>query len=180
MFEGYLNNAEATAKVWRNLWFHTGDLGQLDNRGSLTFVDRKKDYLRRRGENISSFEVERAILTHPDVLETAVLGIPSDLSEEEVMAFVVPRPGAELNYVDLLTHCVDNMPYFAVPRYIEFLDSLPKNPVGRVQKFTLRERGVTTETYDREAAGYVIQRKDRRPDTPMPDEGPRATECSHV
>jgi crotonobetaine/carnitine-CoA ligase len=163
MFSGYLNDPEATARMWRNLWFHTGDLGRFDAAGNLTFVDRKKDYLRRRGENISSFEVERGLLEHPDVLEAAVLGVPSDLSEDEVMAFLVRRPGAELDYAALLEHCVAQLPYFAVPRYLEFVDELPKNPVGRVQKFTLRERGVGPGTFDREAAGYVVERTDRRP-----------------
>ncbi|HTK65575.1 MAG TPA: AMP-binding protein [Pseudonocardia sp.] len=163
MFEGYLNNPEATARMWRNLWFHTGDLGRFDEHRNLSFVDRKKDYLRRRGENISSFEVERGLLEHPDVLEAAVLGVPSDLSEEEVMAFLVRRPGSDLDHQGLLDHCVAHLPYFAVPRYLEFVDELPKNPVGRVQKFTLRERGVGAATFDREAAGYVIERTDRRP-----------------
>lgn len=162
MFEGYVKNAEATVAVWRNLWFHTGDLGRIDDNGYLSFVDRKKDYLRRRGENISSFEVERAILAHPDILETAVIGVASDLSEDEVMAYIVRREGAEFDARVILDHCVANMPYFAVPRYVELVDALPKNSVGRVEKFTLRQRGITADTFDREAAGYMVERRDKR------------------
>jgi crotonobetaine/carnitine-CoA ligase len=159
MFEGYWRNPDATVAMWRNLWFHTGDLGRMDADGNLAFVDRKKDYLRRRGENISSFELEQAIMAHPKVAEVAVHAVASDLGEDEVKACVVARPGEELDTLDLMDHCVANIPYFAVPRYLELMPALPKNPVGRVLKYELRDRGVTEATWDRDAAGYVVPKR---------------------
>ncbi len=158
MFEGYFNNPEATLAVFRNLWFHTGDLGRADDQGFVEFVDRKKDYLRRRGENISSFEVEQAIMLHSAVAEVAVHAVESDFSEDDVKACVVLQDGHALDPVELMDHCVANMPYFAVPRYLEFMDELPKNPVGRVLKYQLRERPGGPDTWDREVAGYEVRR----------------------
>jgi carnitine-CoA ligase len=110
---------------------------------------------------VSSFELEQAIALHPDVSEVAVHAVPSEVAEDDIKACIVLRPGASLDPVGLMDHCVDNIPYFAVPRYLEFTDALPKNPVGRVLKYQLRERGVTLATWDREQAGYVVHR--RRP-----------------
>ena len=152
MFEGYWRNPEATVAAWRNLWFHTGDLGRMDAEGNLAFVDRKKDCLRRRGENISSFELEQAIMLHPKVAEVAVHAVPSAVAEDDVKACVVVAPGAVLEPAELMDHCLANVPSFAVPRYIEFLDALPKNPVGRVLKYQLRERGITPQTWDKESS----------------------------
>ena len=149
MFEGYFNNPEATVGMWRNLWFHTGDLGRANEDGYIQFVDRKKDYLRRRGENVSSYEAEQAIRAHASVADAAVFGVPSEIGEDDVMACVVVKPGEALTFEALLAHCIGNMPYFAVPRYVEFLDELPRNPVGRVLKHELRSRGVTGATFDR-------------------------------
>jgi crotonobetaine/carnitine-CoA ligase len=163
MFEGYYENPAATMRMWRNLWFHTGDLGRSDENGFVTFVDRKKDYLRRRGENISSFEVEQAIVAHPAVGEAAVHAVASEFSEDDVKACVILKDGAELAPRELLDHCVRNIPFFALPRYLEILDDFPRNPVGRVLKYVLRERGVTASTWDREAEGYEIPRRDRPP-----------------
>ncbi|MEW6473527.1 MAG: AMP-binding protein [Actinomycetota bacterium] len=159
MFEGYFGNDSATVAVTRNLWFHTGDLGRIDAEGNFSFVDRKKDYLRRRGENISSFEVERAVEQHPAIAEAAAIAVPSELTEDEVKICVVLKPGATLSPEALLEHCVGNMPYFAVPRYIEFLDELPHTPTQKVQKYKLREAGVTPSTWDREVAGYRVTRE---------------------
>jgi len=161
MFEGYDGNPEATVTTWRNLWFHTGDLVRQRDDGWFEFVDRKKDYIRRRGENISSFEVEHAILLHPAVADVAVHAVASEFSEDDVKACVVLHEGSALEPKELLDHCVANMPYFAVPRYIEFFDEIPKNPVGRVLKYQLRERGATPTTWDREAAGYRVGRPSR-------------------
>lgn len=158
MFSGYYRNAEATLAQFRDLWFHTGDLGRFDADGNFYFVDRKKDAMRRRGENISSFEVERAVMIHPGVAECAAHAVASDFSEDDVMICVVLKPGVELTAQELMDHCVANMPYFAVPRYVEFFSELPKNPVGRVLKYELRRRGVTDGTWDREAAGYQVVR----------------------
>jgi carnitine-CoA ligase len=121
-------------------------------------VDRKKDYMRRRGENISSFELDAAIMLHPKVAEAATHAVASEFSEDDVKACVVLKPGEQADAVEIIEHCVQNMPSFAVPRYIEFLDELPKNPVGRILKYKLRERGVTEQTWDREAVGYEVRR----------------------
>jgi carnitine-CoA ligase len=151
MFEGYYNDPEATVRQWKNLWFHTGDLGYFDADGYLYFFDRKKDYLRRRGENISSFEVEQVIASHPAVAEAAVHGVKSEFSEDDMKACVVLKDGESLSHVALWEFCKKNLPYFAVPRYLEFMESLPRNPVGRVLKYELRERAVGPTTWDADA-----------------------------
>lgn len=158
MFEGYYRNPDATLEKYRNLWFHTGDLGRVDSDGYFYFVDRKDDYLRRRGENISSYEVEAAIARHPDVIEAAVIGVASELLEQEVMAVVVIREGARLDAEELTRFCVGNLPYFAVPRFVEFAPNLPRTPSGKVEKHKLRARG-TALSWDRERAGIVLSGK---------------------
>jgi crotonobetaine/carnitine-CoA ligase len=157
MFEGYDGRPEATLEQMRNLWFHTGDLGRFDDEGNFTYVDRKKDAMRRRGENISSFEVEQALLRHPAVAEIAAIGVPSELGEDDVMVCVVARPGEAVEIVPFMDFCRERLPYFAVPRYVEICAELPKNAVGRVLKHELRARGVTDATWDRERAGYVVR-----------------------
>jgi crotonobetaine/carnitine-CoA ligase len=149
MFEGYLNRPETTVGQPRNLWFHTGDLGRIDEQGDLWWVDRKKDAIRRRGENVSSFEVEQVVLAHPSVLECAVIGVPSDVGEEDIKLCVIARPGEPLPPSDLVAFCADRLPAFAVPRYVEFLDALPKNVLGRVQKHILRSSASTAGSWDR-------------------------------
>jgi len=158
MFDGYLGKPEVTVERWRNLWFHTGDLGRMDAEGNLTFVDRNKDVMRRRGENISSFELEQTLLRHSAVAEVAAVGVPSDLGEDDVKVVVALRPGAELPVADLMDFCVERLPYFAVPRYVEFLAELPKNASGKIVKTDLRAAGVTAATWDREQVGYVVRR----------------------
>ena len=148
-FSGYYDMTEATADAWRGGWFHTGDRGVVDADGYLTFIDRVKDCVRRRGENISSYEVEQSISRHPAVLEAAVVGVPSELSEEEVLACVVLKPGRSLTAVELIEHCDGRMAHFAVPRYIRWMDELPRNASERVQKFQLRAEGLTAGTWDR-------------------------------
>jgi crotonobetaine/carnitine-CoA ligase len=150
MFEGYWKRPEATAALMRNLWFHTGDMGMFDAEGYFHFKDRKKDYLRRRGENISSFEMESAFLQHPDVVDVAVHSVFSELTEDDVKVTAVLREGATLTEQELCRWSFDRLPYFAIPRYIEFRTELPKNPVGRVLKYVLRDEGRTPETWDRE------------------------------
>jgi crotonobetaine/carnitine-CoA ligase len=157
MSHGYLAMPDATAKAWRNGWFHTGDAFRRDEDGNFFFVDRMKDAIRRRGENISSFEVEAALTSHPDVLEAAVVAAPSDVGEDEVLAVVAPR--GDLDLVELLEHCRDALPYFAVPRYVRVVESLPKTPTNKVQKHLLRAEGVTPDTWDRVAAGIEIKRE---------------------
>lgn len=158
MIDEYFRMPEATLQAFRNLWFHTGDRGRFDEDGFLYFVDRMKDCVRRRGENISSFEVEAVINTHDAILESAVFGAPSELGEEEVMAAVVLKPGKNLSEVDLLDFCTARMAHFAVPRFVRWMTELPKTPSQRIQKFKLREDGVTADTWDRDKAGYLVQR----------------------
>lgn len=139
-------------------WFRTGDLGMLDTDHNLIYVDRVKDSLRRRGENISSVEVERVVLQHPAVLETAAVGVPSELGEDDILLVVTTRPNSKLDYSELLDFCTARMPYFCVPRYVEFVQEIPKTIIGRIRKDLLRARGVGPGTWDRERHGYVVSR----------------------
>jgi crotonobetaine/carnitine-CoA ligase len=158
LFEGYCGDPEATTRALRNFWLHTGDICSIDADGNFRFVDRKKDYLRRRGENISSYEVEQAILQSPDVLDVAVVGVPSEMGEDEVKACIVLADGVPASEESLIRYCIALMPYFAVPRFIEFYDALPRNDVGRVQKFVLRAEHATRPGWDREAVGVKVTR----------------------
>jgi len=155
---GYFGMDDKTVEAWRNLWFHTGDRVVAEADGRLRFLDRMKDAIRRRGENISSFEVEQVVVAHPAVAVAAVFPVASDLAEDEVMVAAVLHPGVVLDPVALLDHCSPRMPYFAVPRFVEFVDALPTTENGKVQKFKLRERGVTSATFDRESVGYQVRR----------------------
>jgi crotonobetaine/carnitine-CoA ligase len=139
-------------------WFRTGDMGVLSQDGTLTYVDRKKDSLRRRGENVSSVEVESTVMRYPAILEAAAVGVPSELGEDDILVVVTVRPGTTVDYVGLLDFCSAHMPYFCVPRYLEVLDELPKNAVGRVRKDLLRSRGLSPSAWDRESHGYVLTR----------------------
>jgi carnitine-CoA ligase len=158
IFEGYDGRPAETLEQLGSLWFHTGDLGRFDEERNLTYVDRKKDSLRRRGENISSFEVEQAILGHPAIAEVAAIGVASDLGEDDLLVCLTAKPGADLNVTEFMDFCVKRMPRFAVPRYVEIVDELPKNVIGRILKPELRRRGVTSTTWDREEVGYVVGR----------------------
>jgi crotonobetaine/carnitine-CoA ligase len=159
MFEGYWRRPEETLGLLKNLWFHTGDIGRFDEDGYFFFVDRKKDYLRRRGENISSFEVESVFRQHPAIEDIAAHAVLSDLTEDELKVTAVLRQGAKISEEELCLWSAEQMPYFAVPRYIEFRDNLPRSPVGRVLKYVLRDEGVTDNTWDREAAGVQISKR---------------------
>jgi carnitine-CoA ligase len=158
MMLGYYNMPEKTLETYRNLWFHTGDLARKDEDGYFYFVDRKKDALRRRGENISSFEVERVVNSHHAVLESAAVAAPSEVGEDEVKICVVLKPGETVTPEELIRYCNERMPYFAVPRYVEFMESLPKTPTERVQKYLLKQAGITPNTWDREKAGVQVTR----------------------
>lgn len=155
---GYFGMPEATVEAWRNLWFHTGDRVVRDPDGSFRFLDRMKDVIRRRGENVSSHEVEQVLLSHPDVAAAAVFPVPSELGEDEVMASVVPRGGAALEPLELVRFCEPRLAYFAVPRFVEVVAELPLTSTGKVEKFRLRDRGVSETTWDREQAGYELRR----------------------
>ncbi len=146
---GYFGRPEQTVQAWRNLWFHTGDRVVQDADGAFRFVDRIKDAIRRRGENISSFEVEQVLQSHPAVAGVAVYPVQSDLAEDEVMAAVVARDGAALDLAELVAFCVSRLPRYAIPRYVELMAELPRTENGKVQKYKLRERGVTAATWQR-------------------------------
>jgi crotonobetaine/carnitine-CoA ligase len=158
MMEGYWGDAEATEQVMADGWFSTGDIGKLDTHGYFYFVDRAKDYLRRGGENISSFEMETAFRSHPAIADAVVHAVRSDMSEDEVKVTAVLRPGAALTEEELCRWSLNQVPHFAVPRYIEFRDELPRNQVGRVLKYTLRDEGVTATTWDRAGSSVVVRR----------------------
>jgi crotonobetaine/carnitine-CoA ligase len=153
---GYFEMPEKTAEAFRDGWFHTGDRVIREADGYFRFVDRLKDAIRRRGENISSFEVEQVLLSHPEVGNAAVFPVPSELAEDEVMAAVVRRPGSRLSESALCAFCRPRLAAFAVPRFIEFVDALPTTESGKVQKYKLRDRGVTGHTWDRQAADAKV------------------------
>ena len=161
---GYKNMPEATANAWRNGWFHTGDQFVQDEAGNFVFLDRMKDVIRRRGENISSFEVEKEVLSHPLVKDAAVVAVknPSvdeDVDDEEVMVFVVLAEGATRDPAELCEYLVGRMPRHWVPRFVEYIDELPRTESHKVKKAVLREAGVTPTTWDREQAGIVYRRE---------------------
>lgn len=159
MNSGYNANPEATAQAWRNGWFHTGDAFRRDKDGYFYFVDRVKDAIRRRGENISSFEVEAEVCRHPAVREAAAIAVPSEYSEDEVMVVVAPVPGQKIDCHALAEFLIEKMPYFMVPRYFRILEELPKTPSAKVMKADLRKDGITGDTFDREAAGLRVRRE---------------------
>jgi len=159
MNHGYHNNPEATARAWRNGWFHTGDVFKRDADGNFFFVDRLKDAIRRRGENISSFEVEAELMAHPAVREAAAVAVPSELGEDEVLAVLAPVAGQAIDPAEILAFLLPRMAHFMVPRYVRVLPELPKTPTQKVQKNLLRAEGVTPETWDREAAGIRVRRE---------------------
>ena len=150
---GYFSMAEKTLEAWRNLWFHTGDRVVTDGEGYFSFVDRLKDAIRRRGENISSFEVEQVLAGHSAIAAVAVFPVRSELAEDEVMASVVLKPGQTIEPEELLRYCEPRLPHYALPRYLDFVGSLPMTDNGKVSKFTLRAQGVTATAWDRERAG---------------------------
>jgi crotonobetaine/carnitine-CoA ligase len=139
-------------------WFRTGDVGRLDADRNLTYVDRIKDSLRRRGENVSSVELETVVMRHRAVAEAAAIGVPSELGEDDILLIVTLRPGAALDCAELLDFCAARMPYFCVPRFVETVNELPKNVIGRVRKDLLRSRGLTSGVWDREKCGYIVSR----------------------
>ncbi len=148
---GYYGMPEATAAALRDGWLHTGDLATRDADGNHFFAGRRKEVIRRRGENISAFEVEEVVRDHPDVLDAAAYGVPSPLSEEDVMVAVVPHPGRRVDPAALVAHCDGKMARHMVPRYVDVVAELPRTPTEKVEKYRLAERGVTSTTWDRDA-----------------------------
>lgn len=159
--QGYYRMPEVTIEAWRNLWFHSGDAGYFDDQGRLYYADRIKDRIRRRGENISSFEIEQVLNDHPDIQESAVVGIRVEGAggEDEVKAYIVTEGGRDIDNVALLDYCAERIPRFAVPRYIEAVELVPKTATGKIQKEPLRQAGVTANTWDRESVGYKLARR---------------------
>lgn len=162
MFSGYWNAGDATRLAWRNLWHHTGDIGRWTPSGELVVIDRKKDSIRRRGENVSSMEIEGVVRRHPSVELVAAHAVPSDLGEDDIKVCLVLRPGESVTAEELFEFFKTSLPYFAVPRYVEILPEFPTNAVGKVLKHVLRDRGATADTWDFEALGFSITRRDRR------------------
>jgi carnitine-CoA ligase len=160
MYTGYWRKAEETDNAMRGGWHHTGDLARVDEDGYFTFVDRKKDAVRRRGENVSSVQLEQAILAHPSIVEAAIVAVPSEMTEDDIKACIVTNAAIEPEA--LFTFFRETLPYFAIPRYVEIVDELPKTATMRVQKHKLRDDGVTAKTWDFEALGLVVARDERR------------------
>jgi crotonobetaine/carnitine-CoA ligase len=159
MFEGYWNRPADTIRIMRNMWLHSGDVGKFDENGYFYFVDRKKDYLRRRGENISSYEVETGLRAHPDIADVAVHAVFSESGEDDVKATIVLKDGAGVTEEEICLWAIERLPYFTIPRYFEFRPDLPRNPVGRVLKYELRAEGCTHTTWDREKNGMQVPKR---------------------
>lgn len=155
LMDGYWRMPEATVDAWRDQWLHTGDAFRCDKDGNYYFVDRLKDTIRRRGENISSIELEGELLQHPSVAQAAAIGVPSDVGDEEVKVVVVPRDGAVLDREDLLAFLAERLPAFMVPRYLEVVETLPKTPTQKVRKVVLRESWMTENTWDRVRQSFL-------------------------
>ncbi|MCP3443189.1 ATP-dependent acyl-CoA ligase [Bradyrhizobium sp. CCGUVB14] len=155
---GYFGMPEKTVEAWRNLWFHSGDRVVRDPDGHYRFIDRMKDSIRRRGENVSSWEVEQTIQSHPAVAACAIYPLPSELGEDEVAAAILLEPGQSLEPVDIVRHCEGQIAYFAIPRYVRILSQMPLTENGKIKKGVLREAGVTADIWDREAAGVKVRR----------------------
>lgn len=160
LFNGYYRDPDATLDAFRNLWYHTGDLGRRDADGQFHFVDRKKDYIRFKGRSVSSFAVEAAVRAHPAVSEVAAFGVATAAlaSESELMVAVVLEAGAATTPAEIARFVNDNSPHFFVPRYIDIVDEIPHTPTGKVQKFALREQGLTDTTWDRDATDFELVR----------------------
>jgi carnitine-CoA ligase len=154
----YFDKEDATNEAWRNDWFHSGDLAWIDEEGDFFYAGRKKASMRRRGENISAWEIESVVSQHPAVLESAAHAVPSELSEDEIKLVVILKPGQAVTPEEILDFCQGKMAYYAIPRYVEFRGSLPKTGTHRIEYSVLKQEGITLRTWDREAAGYAVSR----------------------
>lgn len=155
---GYFNMPDKTVEAWRNLWFHTGDRVVREADGHYRFIDRIKETIRRRGENVSSWEVEQVLMSHPAINACSVYPLPSELGEDEVAAALLLEPGATLSPEDALRHCEDKLAYFALPRFVTVFEAMPLTENGKVSKPSLREMGVLPQTWDRDKSGYQVKR----------------------
>lgn len=156
---GYAADPVATAAAWRNGWFHTGDGFRRDAEGNYFFVDRLKDAIRRRGENISSFEVESEVLAHPAVREAAAVAVKSEVAEDEVMAVIALKEGADFDPAELIEFLRPRMAHFMIPRYVRIVEALPRTPTAKIEKVKLRQEGLSGDVWDRERAGIAIKRE---------------------
>jgi crotonobetaine/carnitine-CoA ligase len=163
MMGGYLNKPEETLRTTRNLWFHCGDYVRRDADGYFYFSGRKKERIRRRGENVSGFEVERIIGTHPDISEVAAVAYPAEAGEDDIRCVIIQRSGAGLKPAELMDWLQPRMPFFMLPRYIEFVDDMPRTPSAKIEKYKLVEAGLSSAAWDREKAGYHIARNTSKP-----------------
>ena len=155
---GYYNKPDKTVEAWQNLWFHTGDRFYQDKQGYLYFIDRIKDAIRRKGENISSFEMESMLTKHPKISECAVIAVPSPIGEDDIKAFIVLQKDSHFSYEEIILYCYENLGYFMVPRYIEFMDELPRTPTGKILKNPLRnaiKERFSSNTWDCEEDGGI-------------------------
>jgi crotonobetaine/carnitine-CoA ligase len=159
MFEGYWGRPEATVEMFRNLWMHSGDIGRIDADGFLYFMDRKADYMRRRGENVSSYELEEIFIRHPAVADVAVFAVPSPMTEDDIMVAVELVEGASLTEEDLFRWSIDAIPYFALPRYIEIRDELPRSDMKKILKAQLRDEGIGPRTWDADKSGIEVEKR---------------------
>ncbi|MFW2449202.1 MAG: AMP-binding protein [Qipengyuania pacifica] len=155
---GYVNMPEKTVESWRNLWLHSGDNGYYDANGWFYFVDRATDSIRRRGENISSYEVEQMVGKHPAVAEVAAMSTPSEVGEDEVWVQIIAREKQALTPEEVLHHCADVMPYFMIPRFIEIVADFPRTPTAKVEKFKLRSAGPGDGAWDCTVNGWKVTR----------------------
>ncbi|MEZ5481611.1 MAG: AMP-binding protein [Porticoccaceae bacterium] len=155
---GYVGMPEKTVESWRNLWLHSGDSGRRDEDGWFYFEDRVSDSLRRRGENISSYEVELLVGKHPAVSEVAAVAFPSEIGEDEVRVFVILLPEQQITAEELFEHCGKNMPYFMVPKYIDIVEEFPRTPTAKIEKYKLRDMPKTDATWDYAEQGWSLSR----------------------
>ncbi|HAU15656.1 MAG TPA: AMP-binding protein, partial [Gammaproteobacteria bacterium] len=160
IFNGYFDDPKATQEAFRDGWYHTGDVGKKDPSGAYWFVDRKKDALRFAGRNISTMEVEMVLRKHPLVKDVAAFGIPSDevKGESLLKLNLVLKPDADITYEQMAEYINQNAPYYFVPQYMEFVETLPYTPTNKVQKFKLREQGITASTWVLKESNYTVQR----------------------
>ena len=158
MFDGYWGRPEATVEMYRNLWMHSGDIGSIDDDRYLYFLDRKADYMRRRGENVSSYELEEVVMRHPAVADVAVYAVPSPLTEDDIMVAVELSAGASITEEELFRWLVDHVPYFILPRYVEIRE-LPRSDMSKILKAKLREDGVGPNTWDWEQSGIAVEKR---------------------
>jgi crotonobetaine/carnitine-CoA ligase len=157
MFSGYWRNSGATLDVMRNLWFHTGDLGRIDEDGWFYYEGRRKDALRRRGENVSAAELEDAIREHPSVNDVAAVGVPSDVMEDDIMVYIELTAGTEVDHEAIVKFCAERLPFFMVPRYVEIVDALPRNPIAKIEKYKLKARGTSGSTWDVTRGAFCVR-----------------------